>query len=172
MYVHAQRNTSGATTMYITMNICCAMYIYNLYVCRGKAAAENYRTAAENYRTVVQEKQAESKAKAAVEARLKAVTTKLKRFEKKNDNVVELQRRVNNLAGIEEERDRAEAKWVLLGLGLVIACCLLSTICIIVINLFTVACLYAGEKQRQKITTQLCWKNKLRAKPRRQWRPG
>ena len=68
---------------------------------------------AENYREAVLEKKAESKAKSAAEARLKAVKTKLKRFENKNDNVVELQRRVNDLADIEAERDRAEARSVL-----------------------------------------------------------
>ena len=68
---------------------------------------------AENYREAVLEKKAESKAKSAAEARLKAVKTKLKRFENKNDNVVELQRRVNDLADIEAERDRAEERSVL-----------------------------------------------------------
>ena len=83
------------------------MNIYNLYVlCRGKASADNYRK-------VVLEKQAEVKAKLSAEARLKAVKTKLKRFENKNDNVVELKRRLNDLADIEAERDRAEARSVL-----------------------------------------------------------
>ena len=82
----------------------------NIIVCRGKAAAANYRQA-------LLEKDAVKEAKLAAEVKLKAATTQLKHLREKDDSLQELRRRVNDLTGIEAERDRAQERSVMLAMN-------------------------------------------------------
>ena len=78
----------------------------NIIVCRGKAAAENYRQA-------LLEKDAVKEAKLEAEYKLKAAGAQLKHFREKDASLQELRRRVNDLTGIEAERDRAQERSIL-----------------------------------------------------------
>ena len=78
----------------------------NIIVCRGKAAAANYRQA-------LLEKNAEKEAKLEVESKLKAARIKIKHYQKNKESLQELRRRVNDLAGIEAERDGAVERSIL-----------------------------------------------------------
>ena len=59
------------------------------------------------------EKNVEKEAKLEVESKLNAATIKIKHYQKNKSSLQELRRRVNDLTGIEAERDRAEDKSVL-----------------------------------------------------------
>ena len=63
------------------------------------------------------EKNVEKEAKLEVESKLNAATIKIKHYQKNKESVQDLRRRVNDLTGIEVERDRAVERSVLVAMN-------------------------------------------------------
>ena len=63
------------------------------------------------------EKNVEKEAKLEAESKLNAATIKIKHYQKNKESVQDLRRRVNDLTGVEVERDRAVERSVLVAMN-------------------------------------------------------